>query len=164
MPRAILQISRDLTPKSCSILLKAPGWGYQLPGLNGGRTTRSLCQHQCGRGNLVTSEKPGKTRNGAGRRVLVALRRERPWESHRGSKEKLIWDLFPHHLTASTAWWCSSGCRSRAKQGKLFLEEFLLPKQNSPPLITPRWNGKATESREPGLCFGLTCRCDLAFP
>lgn len=63
---------------------------------------------------------------------MVALRRESPWESHGGSKEKLIWDLFPHHLTASTAWWCSSGCQSRAKQGKLFLEEFLLPKQNSP--------------------------------
>lgn len=71
LQRAILWISGDLTPKSCTILLKAPGWGYQLLWLNRGRTTRSLCQHHYGGGNLGTTEKPGKTRNGAGRRVLL---------------------------------------------------------------------------------------------
>lgn len=124
LPRAILRISRDLTPKFCSILLKAPGWGYQLLGLN-------RMHHKILVSTLLWRRKPGdpgkawKTRNGAERRVLAALSRESPWESHWGSKEKLIWDLFPHHLTARTAWWCSSACQS---QGKLILEEFLLSK------------------------------------
>lgn len=52
-------------------------------------------------------EKPGKARIGAGRRVMVALSRESPRERHWGSKEKLVWHLFP-----------AAPAGARAKQSK----------------------------------------------
>lgn len=158
LPRDILRISRDLTPKSCSILLKALGWGYQLLGLNRGCTTRSLCQHHCGGGNLGTLEKPGKKQEWSREEGVHCTEQGKPLGESLGSKEKLFGIYF--RITSLPA---RHGAAVPVGAKVDFRRVFAF-KAESPLLITPHWNGKATESQEPGLCFGLTCRCDLVFP
>lgn len=123
----------------------------------------------------MTPAKPGKTRKGAGRKVVFAVSKASPCSEPLGLQGKVYLGVcfpppacgrMPTPSPQARRSGCFGGRWSRAKQEKLLLGELALQKQKSPlsphqaasgtakaPRAKPTRRRGGWSGREPGLCF-----------
>lgn len=97
----------------------------------------------------MTPAKPGKTRRGAGRKVVVALSKENPCSESPGLRGKTYWGaVFPHQ---AFRWGLEPSKARKVAFRRDSASEAEIPRHREQ--RSPQERGGGGSGGEPGLCF-----------